>query len=68
MHELNLNEARKKRSSKDLSKQEIKEILDYLKAHPEDEGAFPYLMKKYNVSQTTIGILIIKDEQAAEGM
>lgn len=61
MYQLDLAEARKKRSSKDMSAEEKKEILAYLKAHPKDEDAVPKLMKKHNCSATTIGILIMQD-------
>jgi len=64
MNQLNLNDARKKRHrhSKMMSDEEKKEILDYLKQHPDDKDAIPYLMKKHNCSQTTIGIIVMQEE------
>jgi hypothetical protein len=62
MNQLNLTEAKKKRPSKDLSTEEKKEILNYLKANPKDKKAVPFLMEKYNVSNITIGILIIQEK------
>jgi len=60
-HVLNLGDTQKKRSSKNMSEEEKREILEYLKAHSEDKDAIPYLMKKHNCSNTTIGILIMKE-------
>ena len=61
MNQLNLNDARKKRPSTVMSKEEKQEILDYLKEHEDDPEAFPYLMEKHNCSQTTIGIIVMND-------
>lgn len=66
-HLLNLDDARKKRPSTVMPNEEKKEILDYLKTHPDDKEAIPYLMKKHNCSNTTIGILIIQDEGENHG-
>lgn len=63
-HKLNLNDARNKRHSKMMSDEEKKEILDYLKEHETDPEAIPYLMKKHNCSNTTIGIIILNDEMS----
>lgn len=52
----------KKRPSTVMSDEEKKEIISYLKAHPDEEKAISHLMKKHNCSQTTIGILVMKDE------
>jgi hypothetical protein len=61
-NQLNLNEAMKiKKNSKNLTTEEKTEIINYLKNNSNNEDAIPYLMKKYNISQTTIGILIIQD-------
>lgn len=66
MHQINLNSVRNKRHSKMMSDEEKKEILNYLKEHPDDKDAIPYLMDKHNCSQTTIGIIVIQDKTKEE--
>lgn len=58
MNQINLNDARKKKVP---TKQEAKEIIQYLKDNPNDEKAVPTLMEKYNCTETSIIKIIIKD-------
>lgn len=61
-YQLDLNEANKvKKNSENLTADEKSDIMTYLKNNQKDANAIPFLMKKYNVSQTTITILIIQD-------
>jgi len=57
---LELDKAHTMRSSMDLSKREVEDILKYLEEHDEDVGAFGVVSKKYNISDMTIGLLVIK--------
>lgn len=61
-YQIDLNEANKvKKNSTNLTADEKSEIMTYLKNNPKDANAIPFLMKKYNISQTTITTLIIQD-------
>lgn len=63
LDKLNLRPAKELLWSKLLKEKGLdKEIIKYLKENPDDKGAIPYLMEKYNCSATTIGILIMEDE------
>ena len=57
---INVDEAKKKRSSKDLSEWEKSEILAYLEENKDDPTSFDVMMVKYNVSNTTITMLAIE--------
>ena len=46
-----------KRPLKDLSKQEIKGILEYLEVHETD---FDTIMEKYNISKGDITLLVVR--------
>lgn len=46
------------RVSTDLSKEEIKEIHDYLEERVVDDHAYGFLIGKYNISEVTIAVLI----------
>ena len=59
MNTINPEEARKKHVP---TEKEKKEILEYLKANPTDREAVPTLMKKYNCSEMSIMVVIMKDE------
>jgi hypothetical protein len=55
----NLSTAKGKKTSKDFTDQEKKDVVTYLEAHDKDPRAFEYLMKKYNCSNTTLTIICI---------
>ena len=65
-YQIDPSKARGKKTSKDFTEQEKKEVIDYLEAHADDPNAFKYLMEKYNCSNTTLGIIcvqkVIKDK------
>lgn len=60
-YQLDLSKARGKKTSKEFTDQEKKDVISYLEAHEKDPEAFPYLMKKYNCSQTTLGIICVQN-------
>jgi len=64
---INLDEAKKLRSSKDLSNDEIRQILERLKEAPNDEELIPILMKEFNISKTTIAKLVVDDMLEIKG-
>ena len=55
------SKAKGKKTSKDFTEQERKDVINYLETHSEDPCAFEYLMKKYNCSNTTLGIICVKN-------
>jgi len=51
---------RGKKTSKDFTDQEKKDVIKYLEDHADDSKAFEYLMNKYNCSNTTISIICVQ--------
>jgi hypothetical protein len=58
-YQLNLNEARSRRTTKDLTQTERQEIISYFEEHPTDEKALPYVMEKYNLSKTSVTMILV---------
>ena len=54
------SKAKGKKTSKDFTEQEKKEVIKYLEDHADDSHAFKYLMEKYNCSNTTLGIICVQ--------
>ncbi len=61
-YQIDLEQAKKRRSSKDLSERECDEICALLQDDDTDKSVFVKVMDKYNVSMTTIILLLAKRE------